>query len=141
MLEVVMAMTFDRSDDAPVSELNTTPLIDVMLVLLVMFIMTIPMQTHAVKIGLPSGPPTKVQPEPVINRLTIDASGAVRWNDSAVDLVTLRQYLDATRAMTPEPELHLQPAANARYERVAEVLAVVRKADVTKVGFVGNGGF
>lgn len=131
-----MAMMFEPSEEAPVSELNTTPLIDVMLVLLVMFIMTIPMQTHAVKIGLPGGPPTTVQPEPVINRLAIDTSGAVRWNGAAVDLLTLRQYLDATRAMTPEPELHLQPSANAKYERVAEVLAVVRKAEVTKVGFV-----
>lgn len=133
-----MAMALGRfDDDEPVSELNTTPLIDVMLVLLVMFIITIPMQTHAVKVGLPGGPPI-AQLESAINRLAIDRAGTVRWNGSVVDLVTLRQYLDVTRAMTPEPELHVQPDADARYERVDQVLAVVKKAEVTKVGFIGN---
>jgi biopolymer transport protein ExbD len=115
-------------------------LIDVMLVLLVMFIITIPIQTHAVKIDLPANsqtpPDNPVKPD--INKLSIDAGGAILWNGSAIDLVTLRQYLDSTKVMTPEPELHVQPDANARYDTVDQVLAVIKKSEITKLGFVGN---
>ena len=135
-----MAVALGRDDNDPVMEMNTTPLIDVMLVLLVMFIITIPMQSHAVKIPLPGTPPpvTAKKPDPVINKVTIDARGVVTWNGAAVDLVTLRTYLDATKAMTPEPELHFQPTADARYETVDQVLAVVKRSAVSKLGFVGN---
>jgi biopolymer transport protein ExbD len=136
-----MAMSMGGSgDEEPIGEMNTTPLIDVMLVLLVMFIITIPIQTHAVKIDLPANsqtpPDNPIKPD--INKLAIDASGAVLWNGSAIDLVTLRQYLDSTKVMTPEPELHVQPDAQARYDIVDQVLAVVKKSEITKLGFVGN---
>ncbi len=128
------------ADEEPIGEMNTTPLIDVMLVLLIMFIITIPIQTHAVKIDLPANsvtpPDNPIKPD--INKLAIDAGGAILWNGSAIDLVTLRQYLDSTKAMTPEPELHVQPDAQARYDIVDQVLAVVKKSEITKLGFVGN---
>ena len=135
-----MAMSAGQEDGEPIMEMNTTPLIDVMLVLLVMFIITIPIQTHAVKIDLPANnqtpPDNPIKPD--VNKLAIDPSGAILWNGSAIDLVTLRQYLDSTKAMTPEPELHVQPDAQARYDTVDQVLAVVKKSEITKLGFVGN---
>jgi biopolymer transport protein ExbD len=123
----------------PMMDINTTPLIDVMLVLLIMFIITIPIQTHAVKLDLPqntNSPPPPI--EPVKNKVVITAAGQVLWNGTPVDMLTLRQYLDQTQQMNPIPELHLQPEPNARYELVDEVLAVTKRAHVEKMGFVGN---
>lgn len=139
-----MALSFAKSrgaqDDAPMGEMNTTPLIDVMLVLLIMLIVTIPPQSHAVKVDLPQN--TDQQPqnpvEPQKNKVTIEPDGRVYWNGSEIDLVTLRQYLDQSVQITPEPELHFQPNPEARYERVDEVLAVIKRSAVTKLGFVGN---
>lgn len=136
-----MAISGGRDDGEPMGEMNTTPLIDVMLVLLIMFIITIPIQTHAVKIDLPvNDPNNKQQPpiDPIKNKVSVDPSGTVLWNGSPIDLVTLRLYLDRTRAMNPEPELHVQPDANARYEVVDRVLAEIKRSGVTKMGFVGN---
>ena len=134
-----MAMSAGRDDGEPMMDMNTTPLIDVMLVLLIMFIITIPVQTHAVKVDLPQN--TNQPPPPVLpdkNTLSIDAGGVVAWNGTPVSDVVLRQYLDQTAAMTPEPELHFQPDANARYEVVDRVLAVVKSSSITKLGFIGN---
>jgi biopolymer transport protein ExbD len=134
-----MAMSAGRDDGEPMMEMNTTPLIDVMLVLLIMFIITIPVQTHAVKVDLPQNsgtPPPAVEPQK--NKLYIDANGNVFWNSVQIDDVTLRQYLDASLAQDPEPELHFQPDPNARYDVVDRVLAIVKRANVTKLGFVGN---
>jgi biopolymer transport protein ExbD len=124
----------------PMMEINTTPLIDVMLVLLIMFIITIPIQTHAVKLDLPQNQanPTPPPIDPVKNKIVVMPDGAVLWNGAPVNLVTLRQYLDITTTMTPTPELHLQPHPEARYEVVDEVLAVTKRAQVTAMGFVGN---
>ena len=131
--------TLSDSDD-PMMEINTTPLIDVMLVLLIMFIITIPVQTHAVKLDLPQNVdnPTPPPIDPVKNKIVIMPNDAVLWNGSPVDLVTLRQYLDITTTMQPTPELHLQPHPEARYEQVDEVLAVAKRANVQAMGFVGN---
>jgi biopolymer transport protein ExbD len=120
-------------------EINTTPLIDVMLVLLIMIIMTIPIQSHAVKLDLPQNSQTNPPPiDPVKNKIVITPQGQVLWNGTPVNLTTLRQYLDLTTTMRPVPELHLQPDPNARYELVDEVLAVCKRAQVTAMGFVGN---
>ena len=135
-----MAMSGGSDDGEPMGEMNTTPLIDVMLVLLIMFIITIPIQTHAVKIDLPVNSDTQTPPPilPDKNQLGVDVNGTVLWNGTPIDLVTLRQYLERTKAMNPEPELHVQPDPNARYEVVDRVLAVVKRSEVTKMGFVGN---
>jgi biopolymer transport protein ExbD len=121
-------------------DINTTPLIDVMLVLLIMFIITIPIQTHAVKLDLPQDQPNQQPPpiDPVKNKIVISPGDIVLWNGTPIDLVRLRQYLDVTQTMNPVPELHLQPEPNARYELVDEVLAVTKRARVEKMGFVGN---
>ena len=137
-----MAMQTTGSNEAgePMMDINTTPLIDVMLVLLIMFIITIPPQTHAVKLDLPQdstdNPPPPV--DPVKNKIVVTQGGVVLWNGAPVNMTQLRQYLDVTQQMDPIPELHLQPEPEARYELVDEVLAVTKEAKVSKMGFVGN---
>ncbi len=134
-----MAMSGGRDDGEPMMEMNTTPLIDVMLVLLIMFILSLPRPTHAVKIDLPPNTPTPPPPvDPVKNRVAVLTDGTVTWNGAPVDLVRLRQYLDQSVQMVPEPELQFQPDSEARYEKVDETLAVIKQARVTKLGFVGN---
>jgi biopolymer transport protein ExbD len=133
-------MTVGGTEDEPMMDINTTPLIDVMLVLLIMFIITIPLQTHAVKLDLPQDQPNQQPPpiDPVKNKIVITPQDQVLWNGTPIDLGRLRQYLDVTQTMNPIPELHLQPDPNARYELVDEVLAVTKRARVEKMGFVGN---
>ena len=121
----------------PMMEMNTTPLIDVLLVLLIMFIITIPVHSDAVKIDLPNGPRV-YQRDPVANLLTIDPGGTARWNGAALSDRDLTATLIATQAMEPRPELHLRPDPMARYERVDQVLAITKRAHVTAMGFVGN---
>src|ERR1044072_9478413 len=106
-----MAMSGGRDDGEPMMEMNTTPLIDVMLVLLIMFIITIPIQTHAVKIDLPVNQPNQVPPpiNPQKNIVVVSAQGQILWNGQPVTKEQLRQYLDVTQQMNPVPELHLQP--------------------------------
>jgi biopolymer transport protein ExbD len=123
-------------EPAPMMEMNTTPLIDVMLVLLVMMIITIPPQSHAVKMDLPQG--GVPIPNPVKNLLIVTANGETLWNGETVTNGQLRAVLSATAAMEPAPELHFRPDAKARYARVDEVLAMSKQAGVTKMGFVGN---
>ena|SRR5205809_4310693 len=134
-----MQTTGDNDSGEPMIDMNVTPLIDVMLVLLIMFIITIPIQTHAVKLDLPvntNTPPPPIQPTK--NVVNINAQGQILWNGSPVTKQQLRQYLDVTQQMNPIPELHLQPDATARYEVVDDVLAITKKAHVQKMGFVGN---
>ena len=135
-----MQTASDNESGEPMLDVNVTPLIDVMLVLLIMFIITIPIQTHAVKLDLPqqqtNQPPPPV--DPVKNVLSINAQDQVLWNGQPVTLTQLRSYLDTTQQMNPIPELHLQPDATARYEVVDKVLAVTKQAHVQKMGFVGN---
>ena len=135
-----MQTTGDNTSGEPMLDVNVTPLIDVMLVLLIMFIITIPIQTHAVKLDLPVNQPNNPPPpiDPIKNVVTINQKNQVMWNGSPVTLPQLRTYLDATQQMNPIPELHLQPDATARYELVDEVLAVTKQATVQKMGFVGN---
>ena len=137
---MAMQTTSDNTEAEPMMEINTTPLIDVMLVLLIMLIITIPIQTHAVKLDLPQQTPDQAPPpiDPIKNKVVITTAGAVLWNGAPVNLTQLRQYLDVTQQMDPIPELHLQPEPDARYELVDEVLAVTKQAKVSKMGFVGN---
>ncbi|MDV3257256.1 MAG: biopolymer transporter ExbD [Sphingomonas sp.] len=137
---MAMQTTGSNESGEPMMDINTTPLIDVMLVLLIMFIITIPPQTHAVKLDLPQdssqNPPPPI--DPIKNKIVVTQAGAVLWNGEQVNLTQLRQYLDVTQQMDPVPELHLQPEPEARYELVDEVLAVTKQAKVSKMGFVGN---
>ena len=134
-----MAMSSGGAEGEPMMDINTTPLIDVMLVLLIMFIITIPVQTHAVKLDLPQNSNTPPPPIlPTKNEVAITNTGQILWNGTPVDLTTLRQYLDQSQTLNPVPELHLRPASDARYEVVDSVLAVTKRANVTKMGFVGN---
>jgi biopolymer transport protein ExbD len=134
-----MAMSGGSDDGEPMMEMNTTPLIDVMLVLLIMFIITIPIQTHAVKVDLPQKSNTPQNPvEPDKNKISITPANQVLWNGAPVDDVTLQQYLVQTTQLPTEPELHFQPDPTARYEKVDQVLAIIKRANVSKLGFVGN---
>ena len=130
----------DNAAGEPMLDMNVTPLIDVMLVLLIMFIITIPIQTHAVKLDLPVNQDTTPPPpiDPIKNKVVVTAQNQILWNGSPVTQPQLRQYLDVTQQMNPVPELHLQPDATARYEVVDKVLAVTKQAHVQKMGFVGN---
>ncbi|MDQ4087484.1 MAG: biopolymer transporter ExbD [Pseudomonadota bacterium] len=116
--------------------INTTPLIDLMLVLLVMFIISIPMATHNVPLDLPNGAP-KPKQSPV-HRLSFDAAGTAYWNGSRVSEDALRARLAQVAADLLEPELHIAPDAETPYERVDRTLALVRRSGITKLGFVGN---
>ena len=137
---MAMQTTSDNTAGEPMMEINTTPLIDVMLVMIIMLIITIPPQTHAVKLDLPQNTPNQTPPpvDPIKNKIVITQDGGVLWNGANVNLEQLRVYLEASQQMNPVPELHLQPEPDARYELVDEVLAVTKRANVTKMGFVGN---
>ena len=128
----------DRDDDEPMMDMNTTPLIDVMLVLLIMFIITIPVQTHAVKIDLPVPTDSQSNVDPEKNKVMIDPAGTITWNGTPVDLAQLANYLEQTKALPVEPELQVQPDPYARYIVVDNVMAVVKRSGVGKLGFVGN---
>jgi biopolymer transport protein ExbD len=118
-------------------EMNTTPLIDVMLVLLTLLIITLPIQTHAVKLDMPrpNTPPPKVPP--VVVTLVVDFDGTVLWNGTPVDRATLDQYLESAYSDDPQPEIHLQPNRLAKYDKVAMVLADAQRIGVTHIGFTG----
>ena len=134
-----MAMSGGSDDGEPMMEMNTTPLIDVLLVLIIMFIITLPIQTHAVKVDLPQNDPrnqTIVNSDK--NKIAIDPAGVVAFNGQPVDDATLKQLLVQTTTLDPEPELHFQPDPTARYEVVDRILAVVKESKVTKLGFIGN---
>ena len=137
---MTMQTTSDNASGEPMMDINTTPLIDVMLVLLIMFIITIPIQTHAVKLDLPVNQPNQPPPpiDPVKNIVVVTHDGNILWNGNPVSQPQLRQYLDITQQMNPVPELHLQPEATARYVLVDEVLAITKQAHVQKMGFVCN---
>ena len=126
-------------------EMNTTPLIDVLLVLLIMFIITLPPPTHAVKLdlpqdcnSLPGGCPPKPPVDPVKNVLYVLPGGQIVWNQTQVGLAEVQDLLYQTTEMTPEPELHFTPDPEARQDMVNRVLKAVKVAKVNKLGFVGN---
>jgi biopolymer transport protein ExbD len=138
---MAMSMPAGGENDKPMGDMNTTPLIDVMLVLLIMFIITIPIQTHATKLDLP--PPTNLPNDikPDFNQINIDFLGAIYWNDQEVSLEQLNTYLEQVGAIQPaesQPELRLKPDAVARYEVVNRVMAMAQQAGIKKMGFVGN---
>jgi biopolymer transport protein ExbD len=136
-----MAMSVGSGgEDEPMMEINTTPLIDVMLVLLIMFIITLPVMTHAVKLDMPQTnrppPPDVVKIEPI--RIDIDWDGTVIWNGNVVALEQLEGYFRTEAARNPQPELHVRPERRANYDTVAKVLAIAQRNGMQRIGFVGN---
>jgi len=132
----------ERRDDDLMVDINTTPLIDVMLVLLIMLIITIPIQTHAVKLDMPQGNPPPVLVPPEVVALDIDFDGTISWNGTMVpDRATLEQYLAAAAKKDPQPEIHLAPNKLVKYSYVAMVLAESQRLGVVKIGLVGAENF
>jgi biopolymer transport protein ExbD len=125
-------------EDEPMMEMNMTPLIDVLLVLLVMFIITIPVMTHAVKLDMPRPTNAPKVTEPVVINLEIDFDGTVLWNGSPVEIDALDGYFRREAANDPQPELHIRPNKRASYDVVARVLASAQRNQLLKIGFVGN---
>jgi biopolymer transport protein ExbD len=128
------------SDDDPIMDINTTPLIDVMLVLLIMLIITIPIQTHAIKLDMPdpNAPPSEAEPPPVVD-LEVDFDGTIYWNGVLVpDRPTLEARLQAEAFLEPQPEFHIRPNKLVEYKYVAGVLASSQRLGITNIGIVGN---
>jgi biopolymer transport protein ExbD len=132
-----MAMALGNAPGQSYSQINMTPLIDVMLVLLIIFIITLPQQTHAIKIDNPqASPPPEVRPE-VID-LEIDFDGTLLWNKVPVDRATLQAYVGAEALKLPQPEVHIAVDKFARYEVVAQTLADLQSRGLKKIGFANN---
>ncbi len=131
-------MAFGTSNDADdvMSEINMTPLVDVMLVLLIIFMITIPVMKHTVNVDLPvaSNTPQVIKPETV--RLSVDAQGIYYWNEATVAASALPGLLKAEAAREPQPELHIRGDKAVRYEHVAKVMASAQQAGLRKIGFV-----
>ena len=126
-----------QADDEVLAEINTTPLIDVMLVLLIMLIITIPIQLHGVNLNLPAGAPSPQKPPEAI-RIAIDAVGVVHWNGEALaDLGGLEARLHRAAVQPAPPELRLQPSARAPYRSVAAVMSAIQREGLTKVALDG----
>ena len=134
-----MAMSGGRDDGQPMMEMNTTPLIDVLLVLLILIIITIPMQNHSVDIDLPSpsnAPANNINP--IKNKIVLSPTDEILWNGEAINQNQLVTNLQATKALPVEPELQFEPDAQAGYNVSAQVLNIIKASGVTKFGFVGN---
>jgi biopolymer transport protein ExbD len=127
-------------EDEPMMDINTTPLIDILLVLLIMFIITIPVMTHAVKLDMPQAtPPTEDLVQPEVIDLMIDFDGTILWNGTVVPSVdTLDVYFRREAQKDPQPELHINPNKRASYDIVARVLASAQRNHLKKIGFVGS---
>ena len=127
--------TQDETDEV-MNEINMTPLVDVMLVLLIIFIITVPVMKHAVNIDLPraTNQPQDAKPETI--RLSVDADGGYYWNEGKVDDATMERQLLAAGRQNPQPELHIRGDKSVRYERVAQAMAAAQKAGVRKIGFI-----
>jgi biopolymer transport protein ExbD len=133
-----MAMSGGKDDGSPMMEINTTPLIDVMLVLLIMMIITIPVATHSVDIDLPtpSNVPVNVQHDK--NKIVLTPDNQILWNGTSINSSQLVANLNATKAIKPEPELQIEPDAQASYDLAAKTLNIIKGSGVTAFGFVGN---
>ena len=135
-----MAMSGGKDDGEPMMEMNTTPLIDVMLVLLIMFIITIPVATHAVNIDLPApvDNPSNPPVDPVKNKVVLTTDNQILWNGNAIQQGQLVSLLQEGMKMPVEPELQFEPEANASHDLSSRVLNIIKGSGITKFGFVGN---
>ena len=138
---MAMQTTSNNSEGEPMMEMNTTPLIDVMLVLIVMLIITLPIQTHAVKLDMPKDKPQDKPPEQVeVVDLTVDFDGTILWNNEVIDIPHMNHYLKEIGAqpISSQAEIHLKPHRIVTYGHVAKVLAIAQRDGVKKIGIVGN---
>ncbi len=126
-----------QADSAPIATINTTPMIDMMLVLLILFIVSIPVRTHNVPLDLPQPGPGRPDLRPV-HRLDLDAAGRTRWDNVAIDDFALRRALAAHARDPARPDLHLRADGEVRYERMDQLLAMIRSAGVTRLGLVNQ---
>ena len=134
-----MAMSAGSNDGDVMVDINTTPLIDVMLVLLIMLIITIPIQTHAVKLNMPVPSDAKPPTPPSIVEIVVDFDGQIGWNNEVIkDRADLETHLYRITQLPDQPEVHLIPNKLAPYKYVAEVMAEAQRLGVTKIGIVGN---
>ena len=135
-------MAFGTQDepDEVMNEINMTPLVDVMLVLLIIFIITVPVMKHAVNIDLPRAVNQPQDAKPQTIRLSVDASGRYYWNEGQLEDAQLGPLLATAAAKTPQPELHIRGDKDVRYERVAQVMAAAKRAGIRKIGFVTDPG-
>jgi biopolymer transport protein ExbD len=135
-----MAMSAGSAEGGSFTDINMTPLIDVMLVLLIIFIISLPPVTHAVKIDNPLPPPPNQvpPPPPVVINLGIDFDGTLSWNGTAVDRPTMQGYISQEASNDPQPEVHIQVDKFAKYEKVAQTLADLQSRGLKKIGFVNN---
>jgi biopolymer transport protein ExbD len=137
-----MAMSMPSGGDGDemdvVVDMNTTPLIDVMLVLLIMLIVTIPIQTHAVKINNPVGNPPPPPVPPVVHTIDVDFDGTISWDGTSVDENALQAHLIDAAKQDPQPEVHINPNKLATYGSVAHVMADTQRLGVKAIGLVGN---
>lgn len=132
--------SFEQNNAQPMSEINTTPLVDVMLVLLIIFMITAPLMTQSISVNLPAAEGAPMPEKPEIISLQVSADGSLLWNNARIDDNTLRQYLQAAAQQKPQPEIHLLADESARYEHIARVMAKARDAGVTQLGFVMGAG-
>ena len=131
-------MAFGTQDDTDevMNEINMTPLVDVMLVLLIIFIVTIPVMKHAVQVELPQASHQRQQDKPQTVQLSVDAQGLYYWNEARIDDAALRTRLAAEAGRDPQPELHIRGDRNVRYERVAQAMAAAQQAGLRRLGFI-----
>lgn len=131
-------MAFGTQDepDEVMNEINMTPLVDVMLVLLIIFIITVPVMKHAVEIDLPQATSLPQDAKPETIRLSVDAQGVYFWNESRIEDVALLGRLKAASQNTPQPELHIKGDRAVRYERVAQAMSLAKQAGIRKIGFI-----
>jgi biopolymer transport protein ExbD len=131
---MAVAVGGDRSE--PMVEPNVIPLVDIMLVLLIIFIITIPVMTHAVKIDLPRNVPNPPSEQPEFIDVSVDFDGSIIWNNSVVDRDTMLGYIAVDAVKDPQPEVHLRANPRVRYEYVADVLFALQRGGLKKIGFI-----
>ena len=131
---------FDSGPGQPMADINTTPLVDVMLVLLIIFIVCAPLMTQAINVDLPQANAAPLDATPETVRLTLDAAGKLYWNEREVSNADLAPRLATTAAQQPQPEVHLSADRETRYQRLAEIMAATRQAGIVKLGFITQPG-
>ena len=131
-----MAISVGGDASEPMVEPNVIPLVDIMLVLLIIFIITIPVMTHAVKIDLPRDTPSAPTEPPEVINLEIDFDGSIIWNGSVIDAATMIDYIRTDANKDPQPEVHLRANSRVRYEYVAYVLFALQRNGLNKIGFL-----